>query len=439
MNKTTHISAAYVRTFGLTLLCLIGLIAGACAIIDPYGILGTPGIPGWTQDKLAAAHWPRLSKPYRIGMMQPATLLIGSSSINVGIDPDSLSWLPAPDSDHQLRPAYNLGIDGAPPEVQLHFLRHALAFTRPHLVVIGTSFEDAIIAPAAAKQDADTHAYAPRMRVMADGGPNPAFPWTHLKDMAFATLSFDAVADSLDTLWNQNSTERDRQSRSGFDTRRRFATWTAHEGADAVFRSTVGMKLRDVAASATASADRLGAVATMVSVARATGADVVVMVQPVQVVGLEMRRQTSQSAAAQSWLYDLVARTEAAAAHSGGAAHVSIWDFSAYSQYTTEPIPPPGDVTRPLKWFWDAIHFRPELGALMMQRMLGLGGPADLGQPITLATVDAANARYRAAEAEWVAAHPAMVARIAGMLADQREVICKRDPRACPRPPNRAE
>jgi hypothetical protein len=426
MISLTHRFAAYVWTFGLVLLTMIGIAAGFCAFVDPYGILGTPTIPRWTEDKLAAAHWPRHSKPYRIGMMRPAILLIGSSSINVGIDPDSVPW-PEP-----LRPAYNLGIDGAPLETQRHFLLHALAVTRPRLVVIGTSFEDILLAPAAPlKQDADTYAFAPRMRVLADGRPNPAYPWARLKDIAFATLSFDAIADSVTTLLRQRDPDRDRQTRAGFDTRRRFAVWTAAEGAEAVIRAAMRMKLRDIAAWSAAPAQRMQALADMIRSARGAGADVVVMVQPTYVAGLELRRQTGLSGAAQTWLHDLVALTEATASETGGPGHVAIWDFSAYSRYTAEPLPKPGDTARPLRWFWDTIHFRPELGALMMERMLGIGGPADLGEPLTLATIGAVNERGRQAETEWVAAHPESVARIAAMLAEQRDVMCRRNAGAC--------
>ena len=61
-----------------------------------------------------------------------------------------------------------------------------------------------------------------------------------------------------------------------------------------------------------------------------------------------------------------------------------------YDPYTTETVPPAGDKTTRLRWFWEPTHFQRALGDVMLHRVFQ-GTPADFGAPLTVATVDARN------------------------------------------------
>lgn len=96
---------------------------------------------GLNADKPAAADWPRLTKAYLVDAVRPTTIILGSSSTDVGMNPDSASF-PA-----TAKPVFNLAIDGANPGTLLRYMQHAYARNTPNLILLGISFDDAIYFP----------------------------------------------------------------------------------------------------------------------------------------------------------------------------------------------------------------------------------------------------------------------------------------------------
>ncbi len=69
---------------------------------------------------------------------------------------------------------------------------------------------------------------------------------------------------------------------------------------------------------------------------------------------------------------------------------VSLWDFSCPDRFTTEPIPASGDRKTKMQWYWEAGHFKKELGDLVLERMLGeaqTDATDDFGVELTTANV----------------------------------------------------
>jgi hypothetical protein len=58
------------------------------------------------------------------------------------------------------------------------------------------------------------------------------------------------------------------------------------------------------------------------------------------------------------------------------AAMVEFREFVGYSIFATEPVPAAGETTTRMHWFWDAVHFRKELGDLVIDRLTGHPPPA---------------------------------------------------------------
>ena len=420
----------YLRALALALLALLGSVALFCGLVDPYGIIGTPTVAHLTARKLAAADRPRLSKPYRVEHMHPSTVLLGSSTTNIGFDPDSPAWPQA------RRPVFNMGIDGSSLDGEAHFLRHTLALAEPGLVVMCVAFEDSMVSPRGrlTAATAAMYAFEPRMRVGADGSPNPGYQLGRAQDWVFALLSLPALTDSVRTLLGQERSTVDVQTAAGFDEGARFMRWTASDGAAALFGQKDIEKARDILRWQREKRVEIDGVRTAILAARAAGAKVVVAITPAHADQMEVRRQLGLAAPMQAWRRDLARLVADAAAETGGDAYTTLWDFDGYSPYTTESLPPPGDTSHALRWFFETVHFRPALGTLMIQRMLGGDIPADLGAMLTPATVDESGARNDAAQRAWVAAHPTDVARIAGIVAAARQAECQTNPASCGTP-----
>jgi len=92
------------------------------------------------------------------------------------------------------------------------------------------------------------------------------------------------------------------------------------------------------------------------------------------------------------WLKELV-RINEEEASKAGRQPFPLWDFSAPSSITTEPIPKLGDHS-PMHWFWERSHYRKETGDLILDRVFNYSDPsravpADFGVRLTATNIEA--------------------------------------------------
>ncbi|MDB5394400.1 MAG: hypothetical protein JWM91_1906 [Rhodospirillales bacterium] len=399
----------------ISLVVFLGIVIGVNVLVDPYGIIGAPRIAGFNQDKMAAVDWPRVTKPYLVVRANPATLVMGTSPADVAFDPASADW-PA-----DLKPVFNLSIDGSSPHQMYRFEQDALAVSKPKLVVISISLEDSQVSGDPPKQPED---FDQRLRVSYDGTPNPDHRLGVLNDYIFATASFKAIGDSLRTIIHQRDPIKTFQTPLGQLSGGKFEIWARNEGFHVLVSDKdhlhAGMDLR-WARKPRFDIERL---IDMIKVARDHGANVTVVIIPNYIDQLEIRRQTGLTGQYNAWKTRVVELADQAKATMGG---VTLWDFSGFSPYVTEPLPEPGDRSTRLHWFWESIHFQPALGNLIIQKIMGKG-PEDFGVLLTTDNLAADIASYHEAQDRWVVAHPRDVARITRFIG---EANCTDHPEAC--------
>jgi hypothetical protein len=403
-SLTARRMARYLAIWAASLLLMLSAIVALCVVVDPYRVFGTPGIAGLTLQKPAAVRWSRLSKAYMVQRVHPATLILGSSSADVGFNPDSTAWPAA------FRPVFNLAIDGGLPDTSLHYLRHALVSNNPTHVVIEVNFIESMVLPSGPMDEA-AHTqfdFAPRMRVLANGTPNPGYARAHFADIVFATLSATSLSDSVDTILHQNNASEVYETEAGWNDGGALRRWAANDGFYQLMMNKDRAKIPQYAAWRRNKVLQIEPVLDMVRVARAHGAVVTLIIPPNYVDEMEALRQVGIDADYDAWKTALVAGA-AAAAPDGGAV---IWDFSGYTPYTTEALPPPGDVTHRLQFVWESVHFQSGLGDLMIARMTGAAEPANFGVRLTVGNVQGRIQAYHAAQASWITGHSADVARI---------------------------
>ena len=390
------------------LLVLLALTMALCALVDPYAVLGTPLVAGLNARKTAAIDWPRLSKAYMVQRARPATIILGNSSADVGFAPASAAWPEA------ARPVFNLAIDGGLPGNHLRYLQHALATASPRRVVLAVNFNESMVLTSrrVAASVQSQFDFEQRMRVLADGRPNPAYAGGRAADLIFATLSFTALSDSIRTLLHQHGTGIAAQSEAGWNNGAMMIGWTRQDGAYAMAMRKDREKIGQYLSWRSRKVLDIDSVFRLVQVVREHGAELSIVILPNHADGLEVLRQTGLDADYDAWKTALVDGVSRAAPD-----HVAIWDFSGYSPYTTEELPPPQDRGPGLRWFYEPVHFKPALGAIMAARIEGAAEPAGFGVQLTPGTVAAQIAAYHQAQAAWVASHPADVARIAALVA----------------------
>ena len=106
------------------------------------------------------------------------------------------------------------------------------------------------------------------------------------------------------------------------------------------------------------------------------------------------------------WLKELV-RINEEEASKAGSQPFPLWDFSAPSSITTEPIPKLGDHS-PMRWFWERSHYRKATGDLILDQVFDYSDPArvvpaDFGVRLTTANIDAHLTSVATGLANWTA------------------------------------
>ena len=67
------------------------------------------------------------------------------------------------------------------------------------------------------------------------------------------------------------------------------------------------------------------------------------------------------------WRERLVKLAHEQATKSG--ADIRVWDFSGFTSFHCEAVPPPKDRKTQLKWYWEGGHFKKELGDLILNQL----------------------------------------------------------------------
>ncbi len=104
---------------------------------------------------------------------------------------------------------------------------------------------------------------------------------------------------------------------------------------------------------------------------------------------------------------------------------VVLWDFGSFHSIATEAVPPIGDHTTHMRWYRDTSHYSPDVGDLVLARILG--GPGLETSPLpdsrlTRATIDDRLSAIRLEAVRYRLAAPDESADIDEMLAYLRRV-----------------
>ena len=120
----------------------------------------------------------------------------------------------------------------------------------------------------------------------------------------------------------------------------------------------------------------------------------------VHAVDLELWRAGDNWERFEQWKRDVVT----VVAQEGVAQRFPVWDFSGYSELTTEEVPPPDDSAVRMKFYYENSHYTPVLGALMLERMFGTATNS-FGTRISATNIEEQLQRIRDERAAYARAH----------------------------------
>ena len=385
---------------------LLLLVAALNVAVDPFFVFGTPLVHGFNRYKPATQGREALAKSALLPRAQPHTLLVGTSKVQVGLDPASPAWQP------EDKPVFNNGLPGSTSPATLATIKDAMAVAPVRRVLVLLEPID-LMKP-----------FIPFV---------PAEPrhtsWARLQDLLDATLTRDALQASIDTLAGQwtNLPSGLRPNGQMYDGI--FRGPTLAEGPGALFgqkapqnAQRVEQIARSLEAQPGAAIAQLDMVRQLVALCREKGVALDLALAPVHADLLRLFDL------ADLWPRYLLMRKDLArtVAEAGGN-QVRLWNFTGFDPYSTEPVPPLGRRVPPLRWFWEPNHFRPEYGELLLETIYH--GHEGVGTLLTSTDVATLNqAQTTAMEADR-AAQPGEWARAAAALAKaQAEMEGKREP-----------
>ena len=387
----------HLRRMIVAAIAMVGAAGGLNLLIDPYGLFGTPPIGGLSAKKSEAYRHARLAKQQRAVRLQPATVLIGNSRVDVGLDPASPAWPEA------MLPVANMGIPGEGVDGSLASLRHALAETPAKTIFLGLDFTDFLLRPAEGSGSD------------GDRGGGTVAPESLARHLPAALISTSALADSLLTVIDQRRPYATAMTDAGFnpmDDHTAIVRRAGHfalaekknrenlakllERPPSVFRpdGSPGLPLQQLE--------------TLLAAASARGVRVIAFVHPFHAEFLQSIRISGRADAYHAWKGAVAARFWRVA-RPGWA----LWDFGVYAPETVEPFPPADDRRAKLRYWWEPGHYKAALGERLLAQMLsGAPGPGVALEPGILRSH---LARQEALARRYADANPAIGAYLAAL------------------------
>ncbi|MEP7062474.1 MAG: hypothetical protein ABI881_08745 [Betaproteobacteria bacterium] len=353
---------------------LLLLAAGINTLVDPYGFYRLVYAHGFNAIKPRAEQQVSRDKAYGIVFSKPHAVILGNSRAEIGIDPSSPVWGSA-------QVVYNAAIPGSGVPTIVEYLEHAIAQGHVTRAVVGLEFLDFLADPPSTA--------APSV----DTGRSTSMDWKSKGNDAIAAIfSLDALSDSLVTVFQQRNPYAPDITANGFNPMRDYEGIAAAEGYGTLFLQ----KNRENAKNYLRAQKRLEAhgrslgpswraLERLRAICSTGSVQCYFLIYPYHADTLELFDAAGLWPLFEDWKRQLVLRLGPQEETKNAAG--DLWDFSGYSRFTTEPVPARSDRKTPMRWYWEAGHFKAALGEEMLHQMFDSGYDS-FGERLSAANID---------------------------------------------------
>jgi hypothetical protein len=423
-------------SFVISLLASLFLLG--CAIpltnivIDPFFRFDLVSIDGVNAQKPQFAGQSRMAKPGVVCRLQPGSVILGTSRVEVGINPRHPGWRSA------YGPVYNLGLAGSGLKELYLTLQHVVhASSRLRVAIVGLDFlmfnahrEAVVFGTEVIGFDAKRLMLAPDDSCWSSFRRDlDAFLGLEGLAYSFATVSKQMPQAEMDTGQTRLTTWLSLYDRDGYrggvydralrayllreGSRLSFDTKSGREGGqEAYYVSRIWRPAPEerYCFERDGAEDTLALFRTILDFARASHIDVKFFINPIHARMLVALQEAGLWPQYEEWKRRLV-KTLADEAAASSASPFPLWDFSGINTVTTEFIPPLHDRSQ-MKWWWESSHYRSGAGDLMLDRILDYHDPArrapdDFGLALDPRNIDAWILKTREGVRDFVRAAPA--------------------------------
>jgi hypothetical protein len=361
-------------------------------VIDPSGIFDIIRIAKLTPHRTTGSS--RITKAELLHHQPAQIVLVGTSRAETGFDPSSPDW-GTPD-------VLNLGLADTNMDELADVCRAAARSGRVRHIVLFLDFH--IFRASYGRFDFDRSRFNPQLDL-------PNYYLASLLSSYKTTQSGEVLVNA------RNGIESPHTSR-GF--RQHYSAGRPLRSHREMFRDV----LRGDMVSGTKypyhiSPEQVVLVGETIDHCRQHGVNLTIVLPPIHALKLEQLRALGLWPNFEKLKRDLVHIIEAHPNSDGRP--VPFWDFTPYTQYSIEDFPDPPTAPaaeRPMKWWWEASHFKSALGELIIARIMGKAAPTDFGILLTSANLDASLRRMQQDRDLYVTRHPLAMALLDEIAAE---------------------
>lgn len=250
-----------------------------------------------------------------------------------------------------------------------------------------------------------------------DGTENIHYARNKWKNRLSRTVSLDALWHSLGTIYFQHDPYSQDLTALGFNPLRDYRKIVHDEGYHATYKqrdrensALYGRGPKKVFLDSRHGSPAFDTFRDIVRFCDDRGIRLIVVIYPYHAHLLEIVRAAGLWPQFEDWKRELVTIVETAP---GGT--TSLWDFSGYTGFSTENVPTEREKTKEVKWYWEAGHFKKELGDLILARVFDSVSASDslaprFGTKLTAGNIDEHLADIRLHQARYQSDYPTDVA-----------------------------
>ena len=344
----THIRKRYLWKLAATFIGAIIATGLINLIIDPYGTFRIVDVKGLNHIKPYPDHNIETIKAHALRHMSPDALILGNSRAEVGLDPTHDAWESA-----GYRSVFNAAIAGTSPSAAWNQLQKVAQRQPPKFILLGIDFFDFPIAP-------DKKTSLPKN---SSNNKLDDVRWT-----LNATLTMQAMIDSATTLRRQFQANPQQLTTQGFNPLLEYKDIAKMEGYWSLFRQRLednaknhSRKPANLFLKDTQTSPTFDDIRRIVRWSAENNTELRLVIYPYHAQLLLLIDEIGLWPTFEEWKRQIL-RIITEESLKSSESNIALIDLSGFSEFSEEAIPGKEDKKTATKWYWEAGHFKKELG-----------------------------------------------------------------------------
>ena len=407
----------YLKLASLNLLAIVGIMGLFNFIVDPLGVFNAISITNFNQEKIYFGSYSSIGKAWRVKQISPQIIILGTSRAARAYNPEHPVW------NTFDKPAYNLALSAGNSYMMLRYFQHAHRIQKLDKCLLtldffafNTYFEN--------RPEYQEH----RLSISKYGSTNL---WYQVYDLPWLLFDINNIQKSWDTIQLQKKHRHLLYLSNGQQNKQSLRTFLKRNNGhrEAFLKNEKGYinsvyfprpDQKYEFGTETNPELMLDHYRRILQIAYQNNIEVTMVINPSHARQWEVIRVTKLWDKFETWKKRLVEINEEEA-RKANSLSFPVWDFSGYNTITTEPVPPLGDITTEMKYYYESSHFKEELGDIVFSKIYNYQNsktaiPDDFGVRINLKNLESHLKQIRKSQKIYQQTYPNDVKEIEDLL-----------------------